>query len=205
MAIKKYTCFCLIFLHFFIPLQVHSKECASPIQGVNEALNMTEAILSYKELAQCLLAIDNTWHSAYGGCVPVSRKWQVLAEKFSLPLRRVQVESGAITYRDGRNLTLDSLHFFLVDQRFEKEIILDPTYLQFIKHWPKYPLEQVFIGDQSMASSLFLKHRFRLRIGVADTAHGVYLASSFTSRVYAFGENTRHRFYPSGRTSHDSH
>lgn len=177
-------------------------DCQDSVVQIHQAASVAEKIEAYRSLSQCLPTQPihpknfGGWTSAYGGCVGASRQWFLFAESHGIPLERVKITDGWVEDSQGNRSQIGSLHYFLVDRSLGTEIIVDPTYLQFLGGGSApTELPSVFVGTPDDMTSLYLAYPQSLQWGLANGRRGQWNPRSFAERIYGLGDAASNRHF----------
>ena len=164
-AIRIYLSWFLLFLAS-ATAQAHDEfECSNDLSTKHQHHSQLKE--SYLQALSEVLNPDDpksaNWTSYVGGCIPLSKKLMTFLLKKGFHPQLIRVESNHPLIIDGNKVPAMQFHYFLVDQTVdsnEYEIIIDPTYRQFLQRFttPPQGIPSIFVGNRSELREIFREY-----------------------------------------------
>ena len=166
-----------IFTFLICLISFRAFSCQDHLAPKSTMRSPTEAlIINYTEAITRLMNhnLHLRWHSSEGGCYLYSYGLLRALSLFGFHLKRILVadENGAE-------------HAFLIDEASGKEIIIDPTYLQFFKKGEVSHLPPIFVGTPYELIRLFAANGNLIRgrpPNIVQYANEIYGLRKYSSK-----------------------
>lgn len=132
------------------------------------------------------------WNCTTGGCVPYSvQMYRALPDAVKAETRIVESAGGDRITVNGTAVPTNTVHIFLTRKAAnapqESEIIIDPTYLQYVHDTGGMSVPSVFVGTREDLIRFFTTHRDRIRVrGLDGDYRGGVDPKEFVEKHYGF-------------------